>query len=353
MTTRLGDRGVLIRNALYKCAKRTSTNVSFPSFEWRRFSFIKMTYTDDFRWRALTLHFMYGIPVKQISELLGPKPRTIMRWYKQFNEYGTVHEKKERVRSSRWPSEVLTFVKQYVSNHPTFYIEELQKAIASSFPHVHNVSPSTICRALRFDLHLSRKTLTKAAREAKPEEIKIYKAKLKAIYSYPEQMVFIDETSKDGRSAYRRYGWSQVNKKAVVRLPFSRGKRVSIIAAMDCNGFMSWKTTPDTFARKEFHEAFEAKIIPHLNPWPGPRSIVVMDNARIHMYLELQDAIHQTGARLLFLPPYSPELNPIEIGFGLLKGWIQKNANLVFPLFPAEVLGKEESLVFILDICIS
>ena len=60
--------------------------------------------------------------------------------------------------------------------------------------------------------------------------------------------------------------------------------------------------------------------------------------ACLHMYRELQDAIHQTGARLIFLLPYSPELNPIEVGFGRLKAWIQKHANLVFPLYPEKVL---------------
>lgn len=79
-------------------------------------------------------------------------------------------------------------------------------------------------------------------------------------------------------------------------------------------------------------------VIPLLNPWPLPKSIVILDNAKIHMYRELEAAIHQTGARLLFLPPYCPELNPIEVCFGSLKKWIQKHANLVFPLYPDAVL---------------
>ena len=56
------------------------------------------------------------------------------------------------------------------------------------------------------------------------------------------------------------------------------------------------------------------------------------------MYKKLENAIHQTGARLLFLPPYAPQLNPIEVCFGRLKRWIQKEANLVFPLYPELVL---------------
>ncbi|KAJ0391409.1 hypothetical protein ATCC90586_003900 [Pythium insidiosum] len=154
--------------------------------------------------------------------------------------------------------------------------------------HVYGVNISTICRALNFDLNLSRKVLTKAARECVPYEVENYKAKLEAIYSYPQQLLFIDETSKDGRHAYRRYAWSKRNTPVIVKLPFRRGKRVSILAALDCQGFVSWETTPGTFTRRSFHEAFIRKVLPLLNPWPLPRSIVVIDNAKIHMYQELE-----------------------------------------------------------------
>jgi len=132
---------------------------------------------------------------------------------------------------------------------------------------------------------------------------------------------------------------------------------VSILAALDFNGFVAWRTTPGTFTRGSFHKAFVEAIVPLLNPWPLPRSIIVLDNAKIHMYPEFEkvrydfachimpilynalfQVVHMTGARLLFLPPYSPHLNPIEFAFGRLKAWIQKNANLVFPLYPELVL---------------
>ena len=144
----------------------------------------------------------------------------------------------------------------------------------------------------------------------------MYEAKLKSIYGYPAQLIFIDETSKDGRHAYRRYARSKQGTKAVVKLPFLRGKRVSIVAALNITGFMCWETTRGTFTRRRFHDAFARCVVPRLNPWPLPNSIVIMDNAKIHMYRELEAAVHQCGARLIFLPPYSPQLNPIEVCFG-------------------------------------
>jgi transposase len=107
---------------------------------------------------------------------------------------------------------------------------------------------------------------------------------------------------------------------------------------MDVTGFFAWGHTDDTFSRRNFHEIFKKKIAPFLNRWPLPRAIVVLDNAKIHMYEELQDLVHATGALLFFLPPYSPDLNPIEVGFSLLKRWLQRHANLAFRECPKEVL---------------
>ena len=56
------------------------------------------------------------------------------------------------------------------------------------------------------------------------------------------------------------------------------------------------------------------------------------------MFRELEDVVHQCGARLVFLPSYSPELNPTEFCFGQLKRWIKRNANLLFPLYSELIL---------------
>ncbi|KAE9088571.1 hypothetical protein PF010_g19329, partial [Phytophthora fragariae] len=146
---------------------------------------------------------------------------------------GNVLKGEPRARTSRWSPEVCTFVQLYVQTHPCFYFEELRLELQAHYKNTINVSDSTICRALRFDLNLTRKVLTKRARESVPRERREYAARLSPYYSGPDQLVFIDETSKDGRSVLRRYGWSTRNTPAQVSIPFSRGKRVSILAAMD------------------------------------------------------------------------------------------------------------------------
>jgi hypothetical protein len=264
---------------------------------------------------------------------------TLKSWLRIFNSTGKVAPSRRRtVKKSRWPDEVLEFVRMYTADHPCFYIEELQTELVQRFPTLGNISMPTVCRALKHDLKLSRKILSKRARQALPREIRDYFSRLKSFVTNSDQLVFVDETSKDGRSAVRKYAWSTINKRAIVNLPYSRGTRVSALCAMDCKGFFASVTTSGTFTRMSHHSAMVNHIIPKLNPYPAPRSILILDNAKIHMYNQLIEACHAVGALIFFLPPYCPQFNPIEVGFSVLKSKIQKHANMAFKDYPEDII---------------
>jgi DDE superfamily endonuclease len=289
---------------------------------------------------AVTLMYVYNMTAHDVGRILGVSSRAIRRWCVMFHSHGHVMQSERRARTSSYPSDVLEYISKYVKIHPCFYVDELQAEIRSQYGERSlPTSHATILRALWFDLRLSRKVLDRRAREAMPMEVDNYARKLNCFYSYPEQMVFVDETSKDGTSARRRYAWSRRGTRAVVATSFSRGNRVSVLAACDTKGFIGWTSTRGTFTRRSFHDGFLRVVIPKLNPWPLPRSIVVIDNAKIHMYEELAAAVHQCGAILLYLPPYCPHLNPVEIMFGRLKSWLTRHAHLAFPLYPELVLN--------------
>jgi transposase len=77
---------------------------------------------------------------------------------------------------------------------------------------------------------------------------------------------------------------------------------------------------------KEIFEAFiEHQVIPQCNPWPLPQSIIILDNASSHQSLRVQALWNVAGIQLVYLPPYSPDYNPIEQSFQVLKSWIRKN----------------------------
>jgi transposase len=61
-----------------------------------------------------------------------------------------------------------------------------------------------------------------------------------------------------------------------------------------------------------------------MNPYPAKHSVLVMDNARIHHNDDLVAAVEDIGGRVLYLPPYSPDLNPIETAFSAMKSWLRR-----------------------------
>ena len=66
-----------------------------------------------------------------------------------------------------------------------------------------------------------------------------------------------------------------------------------------------------------------------MNKWPLPLSVLVIDNASIHKVAGLRELVEERGMRLLYLPSYSPDLNPIELSFSSIKGWLRANRDRV------------------------
>jgi transposase len=66
-----------------------------------------------------------------------------------------------------------------------------------------------------------------------------------------------------------------------------------------------------------------------MNRWPFPNSVLVVDNATIHKVDGIREMVEEHGARLLYLPTYSPDLNPIELAFSSIKAWLRAHRDHV------------------------
>ena len=66
-----------------------------------------------------------------------------------------------------------------------------------------------------------------------------------------------------------------------------------------------------------------------MNPYPENNSVIIMDNARIHHDGELITLLQGLGCHVVFLPPYSPDYNPIETAFSIIKSWIRRNRDIM------------------------
>ncbi|OWZ13755.1 hypothetical protein PHMEG_00012869 [Phytophthora megakarya] len=139
-----------------------------------------MTFSLDLRWRGIVLIFVCDVELSVVSCLLGISERSLTRWYRRFIETGNVEKQNDRQKSSKWPL-------------------HLRADLVERFSGIKNVSDATIYRILRFDLGLTCKTLTKRAIDYLPRERAEFVQRLSPYYSGPDQLVFVDETSKDGR----------------------------------------------------------------------------------------------------------------------------------------------------------
>ena len=134
----------------------------------------------------------------------------------------------------------------------------------------------------------------------------------------PRRLVFIDETWIKTNMAPLR-GWGPRGKRLRGFAPHGHWRTLTFLAALRCDGL----TAPCVFDGPINGECFRAYVDQILVPTLKPGDIVVMDNLGSHKSKAVRDAIRTAGARLWFLPPYSPDLNPIEQCFAKIKHWMR------------------------------
>jgi len=107
--------------------------------------------------------------------------------------------------------------------------------------------------------------------------------------------------------------------RAVGSIPRNKGGNVSLIGALNLDGLVASMTVPGSTNTEVFLTYVTQVLLPQL--WKG--AIVVMDNLKIHHAKRVTDAIESVGAKVKFLPPYSPDLSPIELCWSKLKQFLR------------------------------
>jgi transposase len=137
----------------------------------------------------------------------------------------------------------------------------------------------------------------------------------------PRKLVFIDETSASTNMT-RRYGRGTRGERLVCKIPHGHWKTSTFIAALRHNRV----TAPLLLDGAMNGQSFLAYVEQILAPTLKRGDIVVMDNVSVHKVAGVREAIEARGAMLLYLPPYSPDLHPIEQFFSKLKAILRKAA---------------------------
>jgi transposase len=136
----------------------------------------------------------------------------------------------------------------------------------------------------------------------------------------PERFVFLDETGA-ATDMIRRYGWGPRRKRPVDAMTHGHW-RTTFIAGLRSTGLVA----PLVLDGPMTGEAFLAYVGQFLASVLAKDDVVVLDNLAVYKVADVREAIRATGASLLYLPPYSPDLNPIEHAFAKLKALLRKAA---------------------------
>lgn len=137
----------------------------------------------------------------------------------------------------------------------------------------------------------------------------------------PAKLVFIDETGATTKMA-RRHGRCLKGQRLLCKEPFGHWKTTSFTAALRYDGI----TAPLVLDGPMNGEIFRAYVEQFLVPTLKKDDIVIMDNLSSHKVAGIREAIENAGAKLLYLPPYSPDLNPIEQVFSKFKSLLRSAA---------------------------
>jgi transposase len=153
--------------------------------------------------------------------------------------------------------------------------------------------------------------------EQDPEQVMAY---LEAIKDIPnERIAYVDETGID-TYLNREYGRSERGKPLIGRVRGRKFQRLGIVAARISKTTYEPLYYKGTMDSRFFEKWFETRLLSSL----PDNTVIVMDNASFHRKVRLFELAAKAGHSLIFLPPYSPELNPIELFWGWLKRHLRK-----------------------------
>ena len=140
------------------------------------------------------------------------------------------------------------------------------------------------------------------------------------------RVVFVDETAANTKMD-RRHGYAPRGEPVVGAVPHGHYKSLTLTAALRAGGLVATQVLDGPMTAARFREYVTAVLAPTLRPG----DTVVLDNLPCHKGAAVRAAVEAAGCRLVFLPPYSPDLNPIELAFAKLKRLLRSDGHRTVP----------------------
>ncbi|KFJ64836.1 DDE superendonuclease family protein [Francisella tularensis] len=252
-----------------------------------------------------------GMTEFELSKFFNIDKRTVVSWiefYKRTGDYSS----KQGVGCGRVASFTdKTLIEQYLIDHPDASALDIKEALAPDIPR------STFYDCLnRLGLVLKK---TPKYKQRKEHERLEYIEKLKEIAQ--NLLFYIDEMGCDNKLSILR-GWSLIGEPSYGEVLAYQTQRRSIVAGYN---YADKKIiAPLEYSGYTNTEIFNQWFEEHLCPSLKPKTTIVMDNASFHKSSKLIEIANKFDVQILYLPPYSPDLNPIEKVWANFKKYLEK-----------------------------
>ena len=175
--------------------------------------------------------------------------------------------------------------------------------------------------------------MTYACEQKRPEVIKQREEWTQFIKSVnPEKLVFLDESGVN-TDFTRNYGRSIGKSRVVDHIPRNTPKNTTVVSSIRLNGERVHQSIDGSMDTEKFKNYLKNILCPTLKSG----DIVVMDNLSVHKNKDVEKIINLVGAKVKYLPPYSPDLNPIEMMWSKMKSYLRKWKIRIKEFLPAAV----------------
>jgi transposase len=261
-----------------------------------------------------------GTSVRKAAARFDVGVSTAIKWVRRLRDTG---ERSAR-RQGRRPGSKLDahgdFVRAVIDAVPDTTIGELQRRLVEE--RGVSASTGTIWTFLdRCDLTVKKKSAY-AAEQDRPDVVEEREDWFEGQLDLdPEQLVFVDESFATTNMA-RRYGRAPRGVRLRAPIPHGNRKKTTLVAGLRLSGVTATQLLDGSINGERFLAYVKEVLVPTL----APGDLVVIDNLSSHKSHPVREAIEAAGARLLFLPRYSPDFNPIEKAFSKLKALLRKAA---------------------------
>lgn len=270
--------------------------------------------SNDLRERVVAA-VLGGESCRSAATRFGVAVSSVVKWSQRYRATGSVAPGRMGGHRKRVLEPHRAFIKERINQTPHLTLHGLKDELAA---HGVNVSHNAVWMFLRREGLRFKKTLF-AVEQARADVARrrrrwrSWQAGLN-----PRRLVFIDETWIKTNMAPLR-GWGAKGQRLRGFAPQGHWRTLTFLGALRCDRL----TAPCVFDGPINGECFRAYVEQQLLPVLKAGDIVIMDNLGSHKSAALRRMIKAAGARLWYLPPYSPDLNPIEQTFAKIKHWMR------------------------------